>query len=62
MTAITVRTPAERLSAEQRRTLARSLTDAVMVPEVGQLAPAARMGFQVHFVEFAPDKLAIGGT
>ncbi|MFI9842396.1 4-oxalocrotonate tautomerase family protein [Nonomuraea sp. NPDC051941] len=62
MTVITVAAPQGRLSAEQRRALARTLTDAVLVPEVGQLAPAARVGFQVHFVERAPDMMAIGGT
>src|SRR4029453_7617530 len=49
------------LSPEQRRELALSLTDAVLVPEVGQLAPPARIGFQVHFVEHTPDRMAIGG-
>lgn len=38
-----------------------TLTDAVLVPEVGQFAPAARVGFQVHFVEREPDMMAIGG-
>jgi phenylpyruvate tautomerase PptA (4-oxalocrotonate tautomerase family) len=61
MTVITVNTPADRLTLEQRRTLARTLTDAVLVPEVGQDAPAARVGFQVHFVERQPDRVAIGG-
>ena len=61
MTIITVTTPEGRLSVEQRRTLAESLTDAVLVPEVGQPAPPARIGFQVHFVERTPDRIAIGG-
>ncbi|MFH0178001.1 4-oxalocrotonate tautomerase family protein [Streptomyces cacaoi] len=61
MTVITVNTPQGRLSLEQRRTLAETLTDAVLVPEVGQFAPAARAGFQVHFVEREPDMMAIGG-
>jgi phenylpyruvate tautomerase PptA (4-oxalocrotonate tautomerase family) len=61
MTVITVNTTKGRLSLEQRRTLAETLTDAVLVPEVGQHAPAARPGFQVHFVERAPDMMAIGG-
>lgn len=61
MTIITVNTPQGRLSLEQRRTLAETLTDAVLVPEVGQFAPAARAGFQVHFVERAADMMAIGG-
>ena len=62
MTVITVHTPAGRLSLDQRRTLARSLTDAVLVPEVGRFEPAARVGFQVHFVEREPDMMAIGGA
>lgn len=61
MTIITVTTPEGRLSLEQRRQLAESLTDAVLVPEVGQPAPPARVGFQVHFAERAPDRMAIGG-
>lgn len=31
------------------------------MPEVGQFAPAARPGFQVHFVERERDMMAIGG-
>jgi phenylpyruvate tautomerase PptA (4-oxalocrotonate tautomerase family) len=62
MTIITVTTPHGRLSIEQRRQLAQSLTDAVLVPEVGQLAPPARIGFQVHFTERSPDQMAIGGV
>jgi len=61
MTVITVNAPSGRLSVEQRRTLARTLTDAVLVPEVGQNEPAARVGFQVHFVERDLDHVAIGG-
>jgi len=61
VTVITVNAPQGRLSLEQRRTLAETLTDAVLVPEVGHFAPAARVGFQVHFVERAPDMMAIGG-
>ncbi|MEV4682971.1 tautomerase family protein [Streptomyces kurssanovii] len=61
MTIITVNTPTGRLSQEQRRKLAETLTDAVLVPEVGQFAPPARVGFQVHFVEREPDMMAIGG-
>jgi phenylpyruvate tautomerase PptA (4-oxalocrotonate tautomerase family) len=62
MTVITVNTPAGRLSADQRRTLAGSLTDAVLVPEVGKHEPAARVGFQVHFVERDADRVAIAGV
>ncbi|PTL84933.1 tautomerase enzyme [Vitiosangium sp. GDMCC 1.1324] len=61
MTVITVTTPVGRLSQAQRRVLAETLTDAVLEPEVGQLAPAARVGFQVHFVERSLDTIAIGG-
>lgn len=61
MTIITVTTLENRLSQEQRSELAESLTDAVLVPEVGQHAPPARVGFQVHFVERTPDRMAIGG-
>ncbi len=61
MTIITVTTPEGRLSTEQRRDLAELLTDAVLVPEVGQPSAPARVGFQVHFVERAPDCIAIGG-
>lgn len=62
MTVITVNTPSGRLGAEQRRTLAQTLTDAVLVPEIGQHEPAARVGFQVHFVERDHDRVAIGGV
>lgn len=62
MTIITVTTPHGRLSVEQRRRLAQTLTDAVLVPEVGQLAPAARVGFQVHFAERPNDQMAISGV
>ncbi|MEU6553353.1 tautomerase enzyme [Streptomyces sp. NPDC046915] len=61
MTVNTVNTSKGRLSLAQRRTLAETLTDAVLVPEVGRFAPAARIGFQVHFVEREPDMVAIGG-
>lgn len=61
MTIITVTTSENRLSLEQRCQLAESLTDAVLVPEVGQLAIPARVGFQVHFIERSLDYMAIGG-
>lgn len=61
MTIITVNAPRGRLGLAQRRALAETLTDAVLVPEVGQYAPAARAGFQVHFVERERDMMAIGG-
>ncbi|MGW2935466.1 tautomerase enzyme [Streptomyces sp. NPDC001156] len=38
------------MSLEQRWRLAETLTDAVLVPEVGRFAPPAGVGFQVHFV------------
>jgi phenylpyruvate tautomerase PptA (4-oxalocrotonate tautomerase family) len=61
MTIITVTSPEGRLSQAQRRVLAETLTDAVLEPEVGQLQPAARVGFQVHFRELPKDAMAIGG-
>jgi phenylpyruvate tautomerase PptA (4-oxalocrotonate tautomerase family) len=61
MTIITVTAPEQRLSLAQRRLLAKTLTDAVLEPEVGQVAPAARVGFQVHFRELPADCMAIGG-
>jgi phenylpyruvate tautomerase PptA (4-oxalocrotonate tautomerase family) len=61
MTVITVNSSKGRLGPEQRRRLAETLTDAALVPEVGQFAPAARVGFQVHFTEREPDMMAIGG-
>jgi phenylpyruvate tautomerase PptA (4-oxalocrotonate tautomerase family) len=62
VTVITVNTPAGRLTVEQRRMLARTLTDAVLVPEIGQFVEAARVGFQVHFVERAADMVAVAGV
>lgn len=61
MTIITVTAPAGRLSLTQRRRLAESLTDAVLVPELGQHVAAARAGFQVHFHDLPADCMAIGG-
>lgn len=61
MTVITVNSLKDRLTLDQRRTLAETLTDAVLVPEIGQFVPGARAGFQVHFVEREPDRMAIGG-
>lgn len=61
MTIITVSAPEKRLNLAQRRRLAETLTDAVLEPEVGQLAPKARVGFQVHFRDLAADCMAIGG-
>lgn len=61
MTIVTVTTPRGRLDLGQRRRLAETLTDAVLVPEVGQPAPPARVGFQVRFVELEADAMAIGG-
>ena len=61
MTVISVMTPQGRLNADQRRVLAKTLTDAVLVPEVGKLAPEARRGYQVHFSERPLDMIAHGG-
>ncbi|WP_379141189.1 tautomerase enzyme [Paenibacillus sp. sgz500992] len=61
MTIISVNYSENRLTNEHRRLLAESLTDAVLVPEVGQFCPPAREGFQVHFTERSADRMAIGG-
>ncbi|MEK4730072.1 tautomerase family protein [Paenibacillus sp. FSL L8-0641] len=61
MTMINVNYQAGRITLEQRRLLAEGLTDAVLVPEVGQYCPPAREGFQVHFTERPIDYMAIGG-
>lgn len=61
MTVITVTSPLGRIDASQRETLAMTLTDAVLIPEIGQALPAARIGFQVHFHELPPTHMAIGG-
>ena len=61
MTFIHVMTPQGRINAEQRRMLAKTLTDAVLVPEVGRLVPEARRGYQVHFLERPLDMIAHGG-
>ena len=61
MTFIHVMTPEGRLTRDQRRVLAKTLTDAVLVPEIGRLSPEARRGYQVHFVERPLDMIAHGG-
>lgn len=61
MTVIIVRHPSGRIDLEHRRTLAQTLTDAVLDVECGAITPAARFGFQVHFEELALDQIAIGG-
>ena len=61
MTIITVNTPRGRLGGDARRVLATTLTDAVLIPEVGQEFEPARVGFQVWFREFDLDAVAIGG-
>lgn len=61
MTFIHVMSPQGRINAEQRRILAKTLTDAVLVPEVGQLVPEKRRGYQVHFLERPLDMIAHGG-
>lgn len=62
MTIITVTAPVGKFDLSHRRTLAQTLTDAVLVPEVGQLAVAARAGFQVRFQELETSAMAIGGV
>ncbi len=54
MTIITVTTPEKRLSLAQRGRLAETLTDAVLEPEVGQFAPAARAAFRCIFASCRP--------
>ncbi|TDF64540.1 tautomerase enzyme [Cupriavidus sp. L7L] len=61
MTIISVTAPRGRFDLEQRQHLAKTLTDAVLIPEVGQPAAAARVGFRVHFVELEAGCMAIGG-
>ncbi len=61
MTVITVTAPTGRIGAGERRVLAETLTDAVLVPEVGQHMPLARIGFQVHFIDLPSTHMAIGG-
>src|SRR4029450_4317029 len=61
MTFIHMMTPQGRLNSDQRRVLAKTLTDAVLVPEVGKLTPEARRGYQVHFAERPLDMIAHGG-
>lgn len=61
MTIINVNYPVGRMTDKQRSQLAEALTDAVLVPEVGQYCPPAREGFQVHFTERPKDNMAIGG-
>ena len=61
MTTITVHHPEGRIDLQQRRTLAQSLTDAVLTVECGQMLEPARIGFQVHFRPLPLDCMAIGG-
>jgi phenylpyruvate tautomerase PptA (4-oxalocrotonate tautomerase family) len=61
MTSITVTYPEGRIDLQQRRSLAQSLTDAVLTIECGQMLEAARIGFQVHFRAMPQDCMAIGG-
>jgi len=56
MTIITVTFTEARLTANQRRELAETLTDAVLIPEVGQLAVQARIGFQVPTKQLGIEK------
>ena len=65
MTVTYVIAPQGRLNADQRRVLAKTLTDAVLVPEVGKLAPEARRGDshracrQIRALADARDRTAI---
>ena len=61
MTMIYVNTEKNKFSLEQRRELALTLTDAVLIPEMGQAAPKSRKGFQVHFIERDESMMAISG-
>lgn len=61
MTIITVTSQIGCINASARAVLARTLTDAVLVPELGQFVASARAGFQVHFRELASDSMALGG-
>lgn len=61
MTAISVTAPKGRIDDVARAKLALSLTDAVLVPELGQMAVPARIAFQVHFHELAASHMAING-
>lgn len=62
MTAIIITYPEGRIDHLQRKELATTLTDAVLVIECGQLIPAARGAFQIHFRPLPLDHLAIGGA
>jgi phenylpyruvate tautomerase PptA (4-oxalocrotonate tautomerase family) len=61
MTIITVRAPSGRIDVTARRELALTLTDAVLIPEIGRFDTRARRGFQVHFVDLDLDAMAING-
>jgi hypothetical protein len=61
MTVIRVTSPTGRIGLAARQKLAPLLTDAVMVPEIGQFVAAARAGFQVHFRELAAESMAFNG-
>lgn len=61
MTIINVNTLEGRFSIEEKSLLAEKLTDAVMIPEIGQFVPEARIEFQVIFSEFKPENMAVSG-
>lgn len=61
MTTIVVQYPEGRIDLRQRRRLAKTLTDAVLEVECGQMLEPARIGFQVHFRSLPADCMAIGG-
>jgi hypothetical protein len=62
MTAIIVTYHEGRIDLDQRKELATTLTDAVLIIECGQIIPAARSAFQVHFRPLPLDHMAISGT
>jgi hypothetical protein len=62
MTAIIITHPEGRIDLAARQELALTLTDAVLTIECGQIVPAARSAFQVHFRALPLDAMAIGGT
>lgn len=61
MTIINVNTLEGRFTIDEKRMLAEKLTDAVMIPEIGQFVAAARVGFQVTFTEFKSENMVVSG-
>ena len=60
MTFIHVMSPQGRIGAGQRRVLAKTLTDAVLVPEVGRLVPEARRGEIYRLLAMVNEQLWLG--